>query len=247
MIKLAEDLNAYDLSSFEDDVFFQRIYSDFRTMSLFPDVYFYVCEEGNIVNAVISKVGGIITISSKENTDFEEINEFVKVVGFTKILCDKSFSCYFDGIKTSGKILKITSDEEYNEKVSSLNTENLSDMYKLMESVFGVSPDFPEWFADMCRKMRYSSADFCGIYNEKALVSAGFALFITEKSAVISSVATDENFRCKGYGERVVKTLICKNRGKDVFVFTENEKVENWYKNMGFVPCKMWSEIENVL
>ena len=34
---------------------------------------------------------------------------------------------------------------------------------------------------------------------------------------------------------------------KDCFVFTEIEKTENWYKNMGFVPCKMWSEIENVL
>ncbi len=247
MIKLAEDLNAYNLSSFADDVFFQRIYSDFGTMSMFSDVYFYVCEEENNVNAVISKVFGIITISARNDADFEEMNEFVKTIGFTKILCDNSFSSHFDGKKTSGKILKINSDEDYGGKVKDLSAENLSDMYNLVKGVFGVSPDFSQWFTDMCHKMRYGAARLCGIYEGKTLLSAGFSLFITEKSAVISSVATDENFRCRGYGERVVKTLICKNRGKDVYVFTENGKVENWYKNMGFVPCKMWSEIENVL
>ncbi len=247
MIKFAEDLSIYDLSFFEDDIFFQRIYSDFSTISKFNNVYFYICEEHYEITAVISKVNDIITISAKESANFEEMNEFVKVIGFTTVLCDNDYSCHFDGEKTSGKILKFNSNYEHSEKANTLDVEHLPDMYKLVKKVFDTSADFSDWFVDICHKMRYGSADLCGVYDDKMLISAGFSLFITEKSAVISSVVTDEEFRHKGYGERVVKTLLEKNIGKDVFVFTENKNAENWYKNMDFVPCKMWSEIKNVL
>ena len=86
-----------------------------------------------------------------------------------------------------------------------------------------------------------------GIYEDEKLVSGAFSLFETEKSTVISSVVTDENYRCKGYGENIVKSLLNENQNKDVYVFTENDKIKKWYEKMGFVPCKMWSEIENVL
>ncbi len=247
MIKLTDNFELYDFSSFKDDVFFQRIYSDFKTLSSFEDVMFYVSLNDDEITAVISKVSGNITLSAKETAPIEEINEFFNVVGFSKILCEEKFARYFDGQKTEGNILKFSENEHYGYKAKLLYTENLKDMYVLLKEVFGIDADFSYWFTDMSYKLRHGGASFCGVYEENRLISAAFSLFETEKSAIVSSVATDNSYRCRGYGERVVKTLLDKNFGKDVYVFTENEKTENWYKKMGFVPCKKWSEIENVL
>ncbi len=245
MIKLIDNFEEYDFSSFENDIFFQRIFSDYKTLSCFDDVMFYVSVDES-VDAVISKVGGNVTLSAKETAPFEEIREFLNATGFSKILCDNEFSEYFEGRKECGKILKIQGGCTCERKANQLYSENLKDMYALVKDVFGFDGDYFTWVADLSHRMRHNSAHLYGIYCEDKLVSGAFSLFETERSAVISSVATLEEYRHQGLGERVVKTVIAENN-KELFVFTENEKTENWYKKMGFVPCEMWSEIENVL
>ncbi len=247
MIKLIDNFEEYDFSSFKKDVFFYRIYSDFKTLSSFEDVLFYVCINDEKIKALISKVGSTVTISCLDDLVCEEINEFVKVIGFSKILCDKSISSCFDGEKTSGNILRFKGECDLICKAKRLYTENLKDMYSLIKENFNVEIDFPEWFVDMSYRLRHNAAKFYGIYEDDILVSGAFSLFETENTAVISSVVTDENYRHKGYGEDVVRTLINENKSKKVYVFTENDKIKKWYEKMGFVPDKMWSEIENVL
>lgn len=247
MIKLIDNFEEYDFSSFEKDVFFYRIYSDFKTLSSFDDALFYVCLSGEKINAFFSKVGSIVTVSCSDNSACEEINEFLKVTGFSKILCDKSISSYFDGEKTSGDILKLNSVFNDFCKSKQLYTENLNDMYLLVKENFKIEFDFPEWFVDMSYRLRHNSAKFYGVYEEDKLVSGAFSLFETENTAIISSVATDVKHRGKGYGEDVVRSLLKENENKNVYVFVENEKIKKWYIKMGFMPDKMWSEIENVL
>lgn len=245
MIKLIDNFEEYDFSSFENDIFFQRIFSDYKTLSCFNDVMFYACIDED-VSAVISKVGGNVTLSASKNAPLDEIREFLNVTGFSKILCDNEFSEYFKGRKEQGMILKIQGGCTWDCKANQLYSENLKDMFALVKNVFGFDGDYFTWVADLSHRMRHNSAHLYGIYCEDKLISGAFSLFETEKSTVISSVATLEEYRHQGLGESVVKTVIAENN-KDCFVFTEIEKTENWYKNMGFVPCKMWSEIENVL
>ena len=247
MIKLIDNFEEYNFSSFENDVFFQRIYADYLAMQSFDDALFYVCIDEEKIYAFISKVGSNVTVSCADISVSEEINEFVKIIGYGKILCDYVISSYFDGKKTSGNILRFENNYSYECKVNRLYTENLKDMYQLIVKNFNVDIDFPQWFVDMSYRLRHNSAKFYGIYEDEKLVSGAFSLFETEKSAVISSVVTDENYRRKGYGEDVVKFLLNENQNKDVYVFTENDKIKKWYEKMGFVTCKMWSEIENVL
>ena len=247
MIKLIDNFEEYDFSSFEKDVFFYRIYSDFKTMSDFDEALFYVCINDEKINALISKVGSTVTVSCSDISVCEEINEFAKVIGYRKILCDRSISFCFDGEKLWGDILRLNSEDDFNSKAKQLYTENLKDMYYLIKKNFNVEIDFPEWFVDMSYRIRHNSAKFYGIYEDDKLVSGAFSLFETENSAVISSVVTDENYRCKGYGEDIIRALLNENKSKNVYVFTENDKIKKWYEKMGFIPDKMWSEIENVL
>jgi len=247
MIKLIENLNDYDFSSFENDVFFQRICSDYELCSTFNDSLFYVSVRNNNVDAVISKIKGTVTLSLLNETDLAEINEFLSVIGYYVILCDESFSEYFSGEKTSGNILKIAAEKKSICKAEMLYSEKFKDMYDLVENVFYLDVDYMNWFADMSHKIRHNSAALCGIYADNKLVSAAFSLFETEKSAVISSVATSDEYRNKGYATEIVNALLSRNSGKTVYVFTENESVDNWYKKIGFNEHKKWSEIKNVL
>ncbi len=244
MIKLIDDFGDCSRFTFSDDVFFQRIYSDFNTQSVFDDTAFYVNTINGYPVAVISKVKGSITISAEKCADFAEIAEFLKVIGYSSILCDKEFSDYFDGVKTFGSILINRPIEKFHCEAKELYTENLKDVSTLTQEAFSIKLDFEEWFADMSHKLRHKGARLFGIYSDNKLISTAFSLFETEESAVISSLATIKEMRCHGYGEKLLKTLLSENTGRNVYVFTENTDVENWYKKFGFTDYKRWSEIK---
>ncbi len=248
MIKLAENLNDYDLSLFEDDIFFMRIRSDFDVMSRFENVFFYVCKNQAEITAVISKVSDVITISASEDADFIEINEFVKAVGFTTILCEDKYAYHFEGEKTSGKIMKIRADESLESYAEVLKADDLKNVYQLLKKVFlGKIPDFSDWFVNTCYGVIHNSVMVAGIRSKDEFVAVAFALFVTEKTAVISAVATHPEHRNRGYAFEIIKKLLNENKGKEIYLFLENPLIEEYYAKLGFVPFKMWSEIRNVI
>ncbi len=246
MIKLVDSFDEYNFDSFED-VFFHRIYSDYSAIRQFKDVFFYVCENDGAITGVISKVDGVITMSLRENADFEELNEFVKVIGFTTILCEEKYSCHFDGKKKSGKILKLRIDEVFGSNAELLETYDLKNVYPLLKRVFRKVPDFPGWYVNTCYGMIHNTVISAGVRVDGKIVSVAFALFVTEKIAVLSAVATHPEHRNRGYAMEIVKKILDENRGKEIYLFLENPLLEEYYAKLGFVPYKMWSEIENVV
>ncbi len=247
MIKLIENLNEYDVSFFENDVFFQRIKSEYSINSSFKDSLFYVSLNDNCADAFVSKVGGNITLSASDNAPFEELGEFFNVIGYSVILCEEKYSTFFNGEKSCGYVLKSEETVKNDCKAKILHSENLKDIYALVKDVFDIDSEFMFWLADMSHKLRHDVAHACGIYENTRLVSSGFSLFETPDSAVVSSVATDESFRSMGFGGEVVKKLLSVNQGKKVYVFIENEELKSWYEKFGFAEYKKWSEIKNVL
>ncbi|MBQ2829044.1 MAG: GNAT family N-acetyltransferase [Clostridia bacterium] len=248
MIKLTENLNEYDLSFFENDIFFLRIRSDFDVMSRFENVFFYVCMNQAEITAVISKVSDVITISASEGADFDEINEFVKVVGFTTIICEDKYAHHFEGEKTSGKIMKLKAYDSLESYAEMLNTDDLKKVYRVLKTVFwGKVPDFSDWFVNTCYGVIHNSVMVSGIRSKDELVAVAFALFVTEKTAVISAVATHPEHRNRGYAFEIIKRLLNENKGKEVYLFLEDPLIEEYYAKLGFVPCKMWSEIRNAI
>ncbi len=248
MIKLTDNLNEYDLSLFEGDIFFHRIYSDFSIIGKFPESLFYIClNDNDEITAVISKIYDVITLSAKENADFEEINEFVRVVGFSTILCDFNFSCHFEGKKRSGKIMKMRTEEKFGSKAEILPANVLKYAYPILKRVFRRVPEFPDWFVNTCYGIIHNSVIFAGVHYNEEIASVAFALFVTDTTAVISAVATRPECRNRGFAMEVLKKLLDENTGKEIYIFLENPVIEEYYAEIGFVPCKMWSEIDNVL
>ncbi len=246
MIKLVDNFKDYNIKGF-DDVFFYRIMSDFNTIRQFDNVDFYVSLIEDDVTAVMSKVNGVITISAADNADFQEINEFVKVIGFTTILCDEKFSSSFIGKKTSGKILKLSAGKSFSSDAELLDTNNLKEIYRVLKRVFKRIPDFSDWFVNTCYGMMHNSVMSAGICTNGKIVSVAFMLFISEKAAVLSAVATLPEYRNRGFAMQIVKKLLNENKDKDIFLFLENPLLEEYYAELGFSYCKMWSETENVI
>lgn len=246
MIKLVDDLYEYNLNLF-DDIFFHRISSDYSEISRFENVFFYVCENNGAITGVISKVDGVLTMSLNDNTDFEELSEFVKVIGFTTILCDEKYSCYFEGKKASGKIMKLRTDELFGSNAELLRTHDLKNVYPVLKRIFRKVPDFSEWFVNTCYGMIHNTIMAAGVRAAGEIVSVAFMLFVNDKKAVLSAVATQYEHRNRGYAMEIVKKLLDENRGKEIYLFLENPVIEKYYGELGFVPCGMWSEIENVL
>ncbi len=247
MIKLVENFKEYNLEDFKNNVFFGRILSDFNTLSVFEESMFYVCLNNEDVAGVVSKIDGNITLALTEKSPLEEIKEFLNAIGYSTILCDNAYSHVFDGEKTCGSILKIISNENINCKAKELYSENLKDVFDLIQEAFGLQLDFVKWCADLSHKMRHAGARLFGIYEGDVLVSCAFSLFETEFSAVMSSVSTRKEYRGKGYADEVVKKVLSENIAKSVYAFTENKNVEDWYQKLGFTKESLWSEIENVL
>ncbi len=247
MIKLADNLYLYNLEKFRTDVFYSRILSEFKTLSVFEGSMFYICLNEDNVTGIISKIDTNVTLSLTEEAPLEEINEFLNIVGYSKILCDNRYSSAFIGDKNCGKILKASLAEKTDCKVHELYSENLKDAFELIQDSFDLKLDFVSWFADISHKIRHGGARLFGIYEGDLLISCAFSLFETETSSVMSSVTTRKEYRKKGYGELLVKSVLSENNNKDVFVFTENKDVESWYKKLGFTEVCLWSEIENVL
>ena len=213
MIKIIDNINEYDASDFENDVFFQRIKAEYNANLTFKDALFYVSFNGTSVDAYISKVGSSVTLSALNGAPFDEINEFLKVIGFSVILCDERYSDFFQGSKTYGYVLGTEGKVFENCEAELLDSENLKDAYGLIKEVFDITDDYMLWLADISHRIRHNVAKFVGIYNNNALVSCGFSLFETLNSAVISSVLTVEIFRSKGLGSNIVKRLLSENTG----------------------------------
>ncbi len=247
MIKLIEIFSEYDASLFENDVFFQRIKSEYVSNASFSDSLFYVSLNDTTSDAFISKVGDTVTLSALDNAPFEEISEFLNIIGYSVILCEEKHSKFFCGKKTQGFVLKTKVEKLLHCKAKLLYTEDLKDVYNLIRDVFDINNNYMLWLADLSHKIRHGTANVCGVHENLSLVSCGFSLFETSDSAIISSVATDEKFRSKGFGGDVVRKLLSENVGKNVYVFIEDENLKFWYEKFGFKEYKKWSEIENVL
>ncbi len=66
------------------------------------------------------------------------------------------------------------------------------------------------------------------------IVSAAFSNKITPKAAVISIVATSEEHRKKGYGLTVTEKLKNKLSGRNLFVFKEIDKNNEFHSKLSF-------------
>lgn len=198
---------------------------------------------------VFSVMDGVLTVYPLSNRDYSELIMFIQMTPSIQTIrtdcqtADK-ISSSFCGEKRICELL------EYHSEFHSQSVEDKitpKDAYKLLKRVFSSNmPSFDNWYVDVSHKIRHFCCNLVGIREENELVATAMTVAETDDEWVIGAVATDKDYRNRGYASRLVLSLcsIGKRQGKRVFISPKNENAHNLYKKIGFSEFDTYCIIE---
>lgn len=180
-------------------------------------------------NLVISRLGGRLNITDVENCDLDELKEFVSLVGFSEIFCEKQtalslgFECFdeFAVLRKSSKKTK-----------QAISHPSLSCLYSALKKGGDGDislPPFEIFAPDVSHRLRHGGA----LANAEDF--GGILAFTCPFGGVISGISVEEEMRGKGYGSRLLNDL-CDQIDGEIFVCT-SQKNANFYIKNGFKLC----------
>ncbi len=226
------------------DVFGTRIKAYYNCYSTdFDFMKFWAqYDDSGKITAAISRIDGDATLCV-ENADFEELSEFLRVIGYSDIICAECAAEKL-GLDVSDSSYIV----EYRNPVTADNTGILNDFDKreiyslLCECGFSMG-DYGSFLADICARLNKNTASVAAIAENGELCSCAFSLFNGRKSALLGAVATRESARGRGCAGKLV-TCLANSRGKKTFLFCRNDGLSEFYKKHGFEICGRWAVIK---
>lgn len=214
---------------FEDAFLMTKIRANLLSYSSnasFLYVWYQQSEVG--ITALLCKFEQSVIIVADASADFDEIKEFLNVIGFknlqsTPFVLNKlgfdytEYQVLFKMAENGGTLppmpsIRAVYDILYGEKNSHI------------EKV-----DFEGFYVDLCHRIRHGTA--AAVLNDSAVCVASH---ITDSAAVISGVATNKAARKMGLGSMVLDKLLKTLDGRKVFAAAESSVVPFYAKN-GFV------------
>lgn len=183
------------------------------------------------VTAVISSFDGHLSLYALPDADFDELREFIRVVGGISLFCSLHNS---EMLEFSGeKCVALKFCGEVGEAEDFDTDHDLRAVYSLLKSGEdgGIAmPSFDAWYVDISHRIRKGTARVFGSDTAVALTSAE-----SENAALIGGVAVLPKARGRGLGKRMVTALTKKlfEEKKTPFVFSRGEEAE-FYKKCGF-------------
>ncbi len=235
MIKLIDDVNA--LGFMKSGAFSAKIQGLALTYGTKYDfALFYVQYAGDMPVSALSRVDGNIVLYSTPETDFDELREFIGVVGYSTVqgdyqaleklglkICDGSY------IVKSEKRFNIEKSENFNE------TPDMKKIHSLLsESGFEMG-DYSAFASDVCARLNKGTAQ-AGVIGERDCCV--FRLFEGENCVLLGAVATDKSKRGQGLASALVQYMA--QGEKDAYLLTRNDSLLNFYEKLGFTPVGKW-------
>lgn len=230
------------------DSFGTRIYSHFLCYGYeynFVDFWVQI-SENNLITAAFCKLDGDLVVCACEDADFEEITTFLN---FTDKL-SVTFDCKFiEFIKIDcscvsyGDILMYEKSKKDCEKYIA-STPEIKEYHNLLLSCksddFFV-PEYLNFLSDVSRRMQKGICDICGVYCDDKLVSCAMTVSYTDFSVILGAVATDAQYRKRGFAGFVVSSLAEKYKYLDsVYIYTTIDRNTRFYESLGFCVSDRW-------
>lgn len=240
MIKKVTDENEiYDFNC--DDIYSVRIKSLLAAYGTNYDfATFYCCYNGdNKKVSIISKLDNDFTVCYKDcdNEDFEEISDFINIIGYNSVLTDDRFIFKENEKYDTGAVMVTEKKVEI-----SLPYAEIDEFPKLMD-IYNLDDfdnwDFEAWYVDLSHRIRHKTAKAYALKVNDEIVSSAIFSSIYNSNAILTSVQTDPVFRKMGYASALVSNMICDIKGK-VYLMREKEKNENFYEKLGFENNGIW-------
>lgn len=231
------------------DSFGTRIYSHFLNYGYeYNFVDFWVQVNDEKVTAALCRLDGDFIICLSDSSDFQEISSFLSFQNKVSVTFNSKYSDYvlisYDECH-SGDILMY---KENDISVSSFDLiepelKQYHDLLLTCESDTFFVPGYFNFLSDVSRRLR---KDMCTIYAvvcDDVLASCAMTVSQTKNSVILGAVATNPDYRRRGFAQCVVKNLAEHFKHlKSVYIYTTIEKNTRFYKGIGFEVCGNWTK-----
>lgn len=235
MIKKIENINEFDKYT-KVDLYSIRIKSLLNAYGTGYDfaVFYKQINDNDEVTAIISKLDGDFTISC-DNGSFDELSEFIEVIGYTSCLCDELRNC--NKIYDEGVIMAAERKIEF--QLPHIEVDEYPKLMDLFNFEDYESADFEAWYVDVSHRIRHGCAKAYSVNVNNEIISSGIFSSIYNNDAILTSVHTAPEFRRMGYGSALVSHMMCDVQGK-VYLMREMNKNERFYSRLGFSNIGKW-------
>ena len=209
-----------------------KIYASYLSYgSGYPFLTFWQGKEGNKITSAICKFEDTIFLSVGKDADFSELSQFLSVIGFSHLQAEA------DTLKALG----LLDFDEYvvlkSEKRNGCRTLFEINEKPPLKEVYGILfgkkeenialVDFEGWYADLSHRIRHGTAASFTLEGKSAAILS----HITEKTAVLSGIATLPSQRRKGYASSLLGSLEDNFTDKNIFTATDEKTAEFYIKN----------------
>lgn len=212
-----------------------RIFSAFKYKSGSDNAWKQVDSDGKII-AYLCSVDCNFTLITTENTDYEEVKEFLVFYGCTSVVSDVPFTSSaksYPLFKFMGaEISELDFDYCSLEKTSTINQYR-----KFYSLIFADAKGaFDLWYCDFSKKIVNNDAKAICLKQGGNLVSIATVPMIYKNRAIISGVYTLKDFRNKGYSRLTIYKLIeelKKENITEIYLWCKKH-LEEFYNKLGF-------------
>ncbi len=249
MLKAVEKNDTDFLSFCDRDVFGTRIKAYYNCYSTDYDfVKFWAqYDENGKITAAVSRVDGDATLCAG-NADFEELTQFLNVVGYRTVQCEKSAA---EKLSTEdfdcGYVVRCDSVGNFKDAQIKKFFE-LKEIYDIIkpENLTGVG-DYLPWLSDTKFRRDRGTAEGRIAVCDGENAGCAMVLFRTDKASLLGAVATRPQYRGRGLARSLVLGLARQELadGRRVELLCKNGSIVEFYKSIGFCIVNEWGLIKN--
>ena len=116
---------------------------------------------------------------------------------------------------------------------------SVREIYALLEQV-GMVDEFEPFYLDLSHKLRHQAALALTVPGEGGLTACAVVSSISQRGAILSALAVQEESRRQGIGSRLVRQMEGYFPGKAIYVFREKQKNKEFYRNLGYSKADTW-------
>ena len=222
------------------DIFACRISCLYESYSEFEGIadFWVQYDESGRASAAVSKYSTAVTAFCTDKTNVTELSDFVNAVGF--ISFESNLPVLSD--RPSGVIMKLDRGlfSAENTEALTFNTimPDYKGIYRLLNSCSSESfavPSYEDFLLELSHRFRHGTAQLCCIEKDAIPVSFAMTASLSSSTALIGSVCTAKNARCRGLGSACVCRLIEDLGDREIFIIRAENENEHCYSKLGFV------------
>lgn len=221
----------------------KALYNTYDYCLSFVDFWVQIIDEKAV--SLIARMETTFILRLTDNSDLEEVSAFIRVSGASNVICDGKYNLDCSMKKVSGPVF-VSDEKMNNDKKLNVFNPHIKDVYSLISKCgsenFNV-PKYESFALDVAHKLNKNTMRIYGI-GESRLYCCIMTLAETDDGAVLGALATDPEFRRKGYGAFLIKYInnVLIKEGKSVFLHRAPDENIEFYNKLGFKEYGKWAE-----